>query len=1169
MLLRAEVLGPWVDRQSRVANNLLSVTDGHGGLVAVGEGVILNSPDGVNWTKVWDFNGRLRGVAYGNGVYVAVGDYLLVARSYDGVNWQQLPATVRINNQWFSITFADGRFIKVGDWGTIGLSLDGYDWGHMRNSAASLRSVAGGIVAVGVGGAVYTTDGASLPTRQPDVPSASRIGPVFRGPDGWVLIGEDPNVIYSSEDMRCWTPRYSAANIDMNGIAFGRGRYLIVGDRGFGLTSTAKEGPWHVLPWAQGTMRAATFARGSFFAVGDNGYIAERVFAETTLFHFELQPADAAGVSGESAAFIARAISEDPIDYQWFRNGSAIPGATTAALRFDGLQPGDEGAYRLRAISGGRTLFSRDAHLRIVSPAVSITHPTEGAIIDAEAPHRLVAIAFPEHSFRSVAFYSGASPIGRSFAPPFTLDANLQPGRSYEIRAVARTHAGINVTSAPVRFQVSVPFSHHPLSQTVLLGRTVEFEVGSFQTEQSIQWTKDHVPIPGATSRTLTVVADTLDKQGDYRARIVNQAGLGESRPGRLTILQNGPNFHDAFWHPFPNRLAQLDSAWSVARGNGITLAVGGNGRLVATRDHQTWRSLAPPGYPPLGFIKFLNGKFWGIAYPTGGVFSSANGLSWEPITTGPYREIVYENGVYFLVGDVCARSFDGRVWQQQPRPTGLNLQSVAVGNGRFVASSPLDRFAVSTDALNWTVTTIPDAEYGEAYSVTFFNGRFFLHRARGLMTSVDGLNWSRFFPGEFRSVMGCDAFLLFSIDGSMREFFRVGRDGRFSRVQATSSLLAPNSPLSLGDQLMITGRTLSGNGQATEITSDGIHWTRLSPSMELPALPTLSAAAGKVYLGGSDTWLPVVGADGRWDATLNHTLLRRLGGVAFGADTVIAINSLGDIFRSGDGMAFQALGLNLSGATNIKRIGHEFIAYGGTSLYRSASGAQFSAVAIPEAPVSVAKAVDGILYASRGGALLHLDDAGATQTHFDGRDIYRAVAFGAGRTVAVGTRLLHAERRLELRAGRVVGGAVAGRLQLWDVAFADGMFLAVGGGGRVAYSWDGINWELDTLRTSAELRAVAHANGRWFVAGEDGALLQTGLWPDARLHNLTARIDANGAAFSAEATPGSIVRVEQAEVLEPDAWRPFEMRLAGEAPERWTTPVNDTAAGFFRARAE
>jgi len=79
----------WTLRNSGTSNDLRSVAYGNGLFVAVGEdGAILTSPDGASWTqRTSGTSNRLRGVTYGNGLFVAVGDRGAILTSPDGVNW--------------------------------------------------------------------------------------------------------------------------------------------------------------------------------------------------------------------------------------------------------------------------------------------------------------------------------------------------------------------------------------------------------------------------------------------------------------------------------------------------------------------------------------------------------------------------------------------------------------------------------------------------------------------------------------------------------------------------------------------------------------------------------------------------------------------------------------------------------------------------------------------------------------------------------------------------------------------------------------------------------------------------------------------------------------------------------------------------------------------------
>jgi hypothetical protein len=165
--LRADALDNWT--RSQVSTNpfgdygiwLLGVTYGNGRYVAVGQyveddyGVVETSEDGMNWTMrsqrnglIWD----LWDVAYGNGIFVAVGwdayDGANVYHSTNGINWTS--HTTKISN-FYGVTYGGGLFVAVGDgWlvgGTSGktnrniyTSPDGITW-TARNSGSPINDV--------------------------------------------------------------------------------------------------------------------------------------------------------------------------------------------------------------------------------------------------------------------------------------------------------------------------------------------------------------------------------------------------------------------------------------------------------------------------------------------------------------------------------------------------------------------------------------------------------------------------------------------------------------------------------------------------------------------------------------------------------------------------------------------------------------------------------------------------------------------------------------------------------------------------------------------------------------------------------------------------------------------------------------------------------------------
>lgn len=108
--------GGFTTAVSGVATTLRSVTYAAGLYVAVGNsGVILTSPDAVTWTNRTINTVNWNGVAYGNGLYLAVDtNGTTAAYSTDGTNWSTMTISTPIGGNWNEIAYGNGKFVLVG-----------------------------------------------------------------------------------------------------------------------------------------------------------------------------------------------------------------------------------------------------------------------------------------------------------------------------------------------------------------------------------------------------------------------------------------------------------------------------------------------------------------------------------------------------------------------------------------------------------------------------------------------------------------------------------------------------------------------------------------------------------------------------------------------------------------------------------------------------------------------------------------------------------------------------------------------------------------------------------------------------------------------------------------------------------------------------------------------
>jgi hypothetical protein len=123
-------------------------------------GVVLTSPDGTTWTnRNCGANSYLCGVAFGNKLFVAIGQFGTIMTSSDGVSWTS--QIFKTSEYLQSVAYGNGVYVAVGTNGTIISSSNGVGW-DLKNSGTtqSLTSVTFShnlFIAVGNNGIIVTS----------------------------------------------------------------------------------------------------------------------------------------------------------------------------------------------------------------------------------------------------------------------------------------------------------------------------------------------------------------------------------------------------------------------------------------------------------------------------------------------------------------------------------------------------------------------------------------------------------------------------------------------------------------------------------------------------------------------------------------------------------------------------------------------------------------------------------------------------------------------------------------------------------------------------------------------------------------------------------------------------------------------------------------------------
>ncbi|QTN32007.1 hypothetical protein HZ994_06580 [Akkermansiaceae bacterium] len=131
----AQTQSPWVSRTSASTQSLSSVAFGAGLYVAVGDGgAIVTSPDAVAWSpRTSGTTAPLRGICFGAGQFVAVGGSGTILSSPDGITWtvRTSPTTLFLSG----VAHGAGKFVAVGAFGVALTSPDGIAWASVDSTA--------------------------------------------------------------------------------------------------------------------------------------------------------------------------------------------------------------------------------------------------------------------------------------------------------------------------------------------------------------------------------------------------------------------------------------------------------------------------------------------------------------------------------------------------------------------------------------------------------------------------------------------------------------------------------------------------------------------------------------------------------------------------------------------------------------------------------------------------------------------------------------------------------------------------------------------------------------------------------------------------------------------------------------------------------------------------
>lgn len=544
--------------------------------------------------------------------------------------------------------------------------------------------------------------------------------------------------------------------------------------------------------------------------------------------------------------------------------------------------------------------------------------------------------------------------------------------------------------------------------------------------------------------------------------------------------------------------LPQGHDLFAAAAGNGVTIAVGRGGTVIASSDGNEWRNIRAGFEYSLLDVVWGNGLFVAVGGEVGFEFSpglgliltSADGVSW----TERHREnhvsleSVVWTGSRFVavgVGDRVFLSDDGIAWSEQSLGEVEYIYDVA-WNGSLLVAVGRDEwwggqpsYFVSEDGRNWQEFAFDDDAYGEA-SIAALGERFVVVGGEyEALVSDDGLTWTEAPFGTLSDLefiaAGTDRFLAvgnFSVGTSF--------DGYSWAIEDRPFVSRTNGIDWVGDHFLSYG----GDGLMMS-SPDGQVWTQLSArSFDLAGNWEINELAtnGSTIVGVGEGAIIITGEHGTQWTRRGSSAISELNAVIWGGSAFWAVGG-SRIIRSLDGVHWAEVYFDPdSDLRDIVRNGSLLVAVGrrsGRDIVLTSTGGQNWAAQLFDLQgtlLTVGWTGSRWVAVGDGSGYLTSPDGVTWQEHVHLADVTMSdMAWNGLRLVAVGSRLEH-------------GGAIYSTID--GVQWVESLVPEAPDSGFRDVTWTGTHF-VAVARTADPSIFVSEDGFEWSVESTG-----TGVWP-------------------------------------------------------------------------
>jgi alpha-tubulin suppressor-like RCC1 family protein len=332
--------------------------------------------------------------------------------------------------------------------------------------------------------------------------------------------------------------------------------------------------------------------------------------------------------AGSNAVFSVTAAGSASLLFQWFHDGSLIPGAGLSQLVISNAQAADAGNYQVVVSNSMGTATSSITALNVLPGApIFKVHPTGPAgVLPYGTNFTLSALASGTEPIAYQWRQSGSNLPGATQTTLTLSNVNNSANGNYDVIATNTIGTATSHIASIYVFGTPPSFTQQPVSIEVLEGSTITLNsLATGSTPIQYQWYFNSNKLTDATGRQITLVSVKSASVGPYFVIATNAYGAATSAVAQVTVNQSL-----VIQQPLTNQIVDVGGAVALVVGASSSNALSYSWQFNGLAIPETNSTLAITNIQPsqTGYYRVTVANQYGSISSTGRV-SVLNLPSW------------------------------------------------------------------------------------------------------------------------------------------------------------------------------------------------------------------------------------------------------------------------------------------------------------------------------------------------------------------------------------------------------------------------------------------------------------------------------------------------------------------------------------------------------------